>query len=275
MNKSKTQAVPAIKSAERVLDLLELLSREPTRGFSMDEIIDQLDIPRSSFYSLSKMLIHRGYIHKPSEGKYKLGIKTFEIGSSYVSNVEVIDVAAPVIKELNSITKETVNITVFDKNTKEIIVISRETGLNSLRFVSSLGDRLPAYQTASGRLFLSEYSDDEIQEFYVETLEKETINNLILDLRDIREWGYSENNGTTYNGVFIIAVPIYDHTNEVVAALNIGVPMFQLEQTGKGGYLSLITPAASYISYLMGHNQEPLIKDTNQLLSIWEGLKMK
>lgn len=264
--------VPSVKSAERVLDLLELLSTVSSDpdGLTMEEMIDHLNIPRSSFYSLTRMLVHRGYIYKPVEGRYRLGVKAFEIGSSYLSNVDVVEMGRPVIRELNRLTKETVNMTMFDRERLEVIVIARETGQNSLRFVSSLGSHLPAHQTASGKLFLSEYPDRKIEQWYSSRMEETEWRLLIDELQHIRDRGYAENNQQTYNGVFILAVPIYNDSDKMISALNIGVPVHQVDRIGSEKYLALLKPASTLISYLVGCSIDPLVKEATDLQRFWD-----
>jgi IclR family KDG regulon transcriptional repressor len=268
--KEVKEQIPSIKSAERVLDLLELLSHNQSIGLGMEQILKELRIPRSSFYALSRMLIQREYLAKPSEGVYKLGVKAFEIGSAYLSNVELTEIARPIMLEIKNITKETVNITVFDRDLLEIIVVARETGLNPLRFVSSLGSRLPAIKTASGKLFLSEYSDEEVESLFKGVVDDSDISVLNQELGDTRVLGISENDQKTYAGVVVLAAPILDKTKKMIAALNIGIPVQQLDQAKKSRYVHLLQAGASHISYLMGSGIPSSIVDISELKEIWD-----
>jgi IclR family KDG regulon transcriptional repressor len=268
--KEVKEQIPSIKSAERVLDLFELLSRDQATGLGMEQIIMELGIPRSSFYALSRMLIQREYIVKPSEGVYKLGVKAFEIGSAYLSNVELTEIARPIMLEIKNLTKETVNITVFDQERLEIIVVARETGLNPLRFVSSLGSRLPANKTASGKLFLSEYSDEEVRDMYQGVLDGSRVAKLNQELSNIRRLEIAENNQETYTGVVILAAPIFDNTKKIIAALNIGIPVQQLDQAKNSRYVRLLQAGSSYISHLMGSGLQSSIEDITELKKIWD-----
>lgn len=267
MNKESKikEQVPSIKSAERVLELLELLSRNQATGIGMEVIVKELGIPRSSFYALIRMLIQRGYVEKPSEGIFKLGVKTFEIGSAYLSNIELTEIAQPIMQEMKNLTKETVNLTIFDRERLEVIVVTRAIGINPLRFDSSLGSRLPAHKTASGKLFLSEYNHEEIQNLYRDVAEQEVISHLNLELDQVRQKGYSENNQETYPGVLVLAAPIVDYSQKIAAACNIGIPVLQSKQFDKRPYTTLLMTAASQISYLIGGKKQPTITELSEL----------
>ena len=63
----------AVKSADRVLDLFELLAHAG-REISHSEISDTLQIPKSSLSQLLKTLIARGYVEVTASGRgYRLG----------------------------------------------------------------------------------------------------------------------------------------------------------------------------------------------------------
>src|SRR5258708_34942238 len=66
-------AQAAVKSADRVLDLLELLARAG-RDMSHSDISETLAIPKSSLTQLLKNLQARGYVETTPNGRgYRLG----------------------------------------------------------------------------------------------------------------------------------------------------------------------------------------------------------
>lgn len=67
-----------VKSAARVLDILELLSSR-TDPMRLNEIVATMGIPKSSAYGLISTLVVRGYVAKDSADRYTL-IENFRQG---------------------------------------------------------------------------------------------------------------------------------------------------------------------------------------------------
>lgn len=97
-----------VKSAARVLDLLELLSSrsEPMR---LNELVNALRIPKSSAYGLLATLVARGYVRKDSADRYAI-VEPFRQGFGWVGGFEgfLASVATPVVEELRDRLGETV-----------------------------------------------------------------------------------------------------------------------------------------------------------------------
>ena len=72
----------AVKSADRVLDLFELLAHAG-REMSHSEIAEILQIPKSSLSQLLKNLIARGYVEVTANGRgYRLGEALLRLSQS-------------------------------------------------------------------------------------------------------------------------------------------------------------------------------------------------
>src|SRR5579875_3886423 len=81
---SREQA--SVKSAARVLDVLDILSRHPN-GLSFTDLMKMLAIPKSSMHGLLALMRERGYIDHDASGRsYTLGIRTWENGQAYLQH---------------------------------------------------------------------------------------------------------------------------------------------------------------------------------------------
>ena len=77
-------ARPVVKSADRVVDVLELLASEP-EGLTVRELGNRLAIARSSIHGLVSTLLARGYLkeeHAQNGGarKLRLGSRLIQLG---------------------------------------------------------------------------------------------------------------------------------------------------------------------------------------------------
>ena len=96
----------SIKSADRVLDVLELLCRRGNAA-SHSEIANALDIPKSSLTSLLKNLAHRNYLEKnPVENTYHLGPAFFELIQQGKNVKSILKIANIQLAMLTEKTKE-------------------------------------------------------------------------------------------------------------------------------------------------------------------------
>ena len=90
--------------------------------------------------------------------------------------------------------------------------------------------RLPAYSTASCKVFLAHPPENKLQEFFKYLLRKLTLKTItqpkILkkNLHDIKENGYTVDNEEMEIGIKTISTSIFDQTDEVVTAISIPGP---------------------------------------------------
>ena len=125
---------------------------------------------------------------------------------------------------------------------------------------SSIGKKAPIYCTASGKLLLSQFSDDKIREILKDTEFVKYAENTIIDvdilleeIRDIRKNLYSLDNIEYDTGVICIAVPIFDRTNKIIASISLSsVTIFNTIEDLLN-YKNEFMNVANKISRLMGY----------------------
>ena len=72
-----------MKSAARTVELLELLAARGDRPARLQELADELGVPRSSMYALLQTLISRGWVRTDLTGSlYGIGIHALLTGTS-------------------------------------------------------------------------------------------------------------------------------------------------------------------------------------------------
>src|SRR5579859_2665176 len=88
------------KSAERVLDILELVAASPD-GMSRSEIASQLRLPKSSASVLLRGLVARAYLHASTDGRrLTIGVRAFETGSGFLRQTSLRDIARAAMDDL-------------------------------------------------------------------------------------------------------------------------------------------------------------------------------
>lgn len=218
-----------VKSADRVLDILELLADEQ-HPLNLMEISRRLDLPTSSTYKIIQNLLERGYLESDnSEKQFRLGYKLLEIATKYTQSSDLItefqQFALGIVSEIN----EAVFLSIRDR--EHILYVSERQSSHPVRFVSHMGMRLPLHSTAMGKALLSKVSDEEISALYggrpLEKLTPSTLTDphqLLDQIRQIRHEGLAYSYGEATQGIRCVAAPVSNAYGEAVAALGISIP---------------------------------------------------
>ena len=83
----------SVKSADRTVDLLELLSRT-SEPLTLSEIQRALSYPKSSLFVLLRTLVARGWVETDRRGTgYSIGVRALLVGTSYLDRDPVIRAA--------------------------------------------------------------------------------------------------------------------------------------------------------------------------------------
>lgn len=221
--------VHKVKSADRVLDILELFAGEQ-ESYSITDIATRLDVPASSAYMLVQNMLSRGYLEADRSGKmFRMGYKIFEIRSRYMRSTSLITefyrVADKIVGNLN----ETVFLGVRGGN--QLIYIAEKQIPTPLRFANQFGKTLPLYASASGKVLLCNCSEEEIRQMYppseLKPLTPSTITSVDELLRQVeaaRREGTASNMGETVPDVQCVAGAIYDPEGTIVASMSISIP---------------------------------------------------
>lgn len=218
-----------VKSADRVLDILELFIGEK-QAYTLTEVSKELGAPPSSTYVIIQNMLDRGFLERDVTGKkIMLGQKLNALrGPSLIEydlSTEFHKVTERIFDDLN----ETISLGV--RSGDQLIYIANRTSTHQLRFNLNAGNSYPIHSTASGKVLLSELTLEELRVIFpVDELKKVTINTiatfpeLLEQLEQVRKEGISYNAGESVDGVHCVAAPIYNADRQMIAAISISVP---------------------------------------------------
>ncbi|GGD89319.1 IclR family transcriptional regulator [Paenibacillus nasutitermitis] len=227
------QQSPKVKSADRVLDILELFTEEKD-SYNLTEIAKILSMPPSSTYLLLQNMLSRGYLETDRTGKqFSIGYKLFEIRNQYMKSTsltrEFFRVAEKMVDDLN----ETIFLGI--RSGDKVIYIAEKQNSQPLRFSSNVGSVLPLHGSASGKILISRISEEELHGIYPEerllAFTNETISTLTLlkgELEKVREEEIAYNLGESVKGVHCIAGPVWDREGGIVASVSISIPSIRI-----------------------------------------------
>ncbi|OIJ64720.1 IclR family transcriptional regulator [Streptomyces mangrovisoli] len=189
----ETPGVREVKSAARTVELLELLAARGDRPARLQELADELAVPRSSMYALLQTLIAHGWVRTDVTGSlYGIGIHALLTGTSYLDSDPRVRIARPHLDEASEALGETIHLGRLDG--RDVAYLATRESHAYLRTISRVGRRLPAHAGALGKALLAERPDAELPEGPFEALTPNTRTGrqaLAADLTEVRERGWS------------------------------------------------------------------------------------
>lgn len=248
-----------MKSTIKVFQVLETLCGGKAAGVT--ELSNQLDIKPSSMHRFLSVLSKLGYVQKNDlTGKYFATLKIFQLGVSVRNKLSLISIARPYMEELGEILNETVNIAVFAQN--NVVVIDRVQSPETLRTNIIVGQHLPAYCTAFGKVFLAAMPAKELNRYLKTTELKPLTRQTIVEpqaLRDeltkIAEDGYAIDNRELDENIRCIASPIRDESGKVIAALSYSGPTTRVTMVRLKTFIKTIKEITAEISQKLGYRE--------------------
>ena len=264
------------RSILRVVSVLKSFTPDGPE-LTASDISRKVGMPKTTTHRMLATLADAGLLDRNAEkGKYTIGPALYELGILYLSTTDILKAAEPVIKTLNDLTRESVNMGIFDKG--HVIVVMKEEAKHAFRYALHVGSVLPAYASAMGKSFLSELTEAEIDSLYPEEqlrpIAPKTIatrTELKRDLKQIRKTGVAFNRAGAHVGVEGIGSAIRDASGRVVAAVSISVAIFNINQAIRERLATLVKLGCNLVSYRLGY-KDPAnpVRDIAQICSWWE-----
>lgn len=148
-----------VRSAARVLDLLELLS-EAEEGLSLAHAAEGLGAPKSSTLMLLRTLTARGYALRGEDDRYRLHPVFVAKGFGWGGRAaRLVGVAEPVLRGVADRIGETVILGVLTR-IGSVRLVAKAVAPQDIRYDIELGREVPAYCTATGRVLLAGMAAD-------------------------------------------------------------------------------------------------------------------
>ncbi len=252
--------MPIIQAVARALEILEVFD-EINKEVSIKEISTKLDLNKSTVHSLLKTLKHYGYITQNEEtNDYSLGWKLYERGNLLVNQIDIRSISSRHLEKLNELTGETVHL--VTRMGKEAVYIDKISGHNTLVIYSRIGKRVPLHSSAVGKVLTAYLPLPKLEQlmgpYEFEKRTKNTItnyNDYLLELEIVRTQGYSMDVEENESGIVCVAMPVYDYSGEVIAAISVSTPKANFSKNKKKENLKYLTDCVSTISKELGYQK--------------------
>ena len=250
-----------VQSLGRAFGILEEVARH-REGINLADLSKRVGLHNSTTFHLVKTMVSLGYIRQEKDKRYRVGRPLFALAASSLDEIEMVNLATPILEDLSRATGESGHFAV--RMGDSVIVVARTSGPGAFQLTDRVGVIRPAHCTALGKIILAALRPDQLQRF-VERVElkpstEKSITEVALLLREIEEVrrsGIAFDDGEFNAEVRCVAVPVRDFTGNVVGALGISGPVWRLTIQALQSRSKIVQAAADRLSAEFGAKREP------------------
>ena len=217
------------------LDVIEVLGEEPD-GLSLTELARATGVDKGNLHRLLRSLIKRGYIARDEQTKvYSLTPAIVSLAGNLIRNMDVVNLARPLMQELMETSGETVHLAYRTKSGG--VYLAQERQPNRVTVETEIGARPIIHCTATGKALYCLADDDELDRVvdpgftaYTDRTVR-SLEEFKTHLQQVIDRGWAEDDQEFTNGVRCVAAPVFDIHGRVVASIGISGPASRISPT--------------------------------------------
>ena len=245
-------------SIMKALDIIEYLAEQNNEPQRMCDIARALDLNISTISRFLSSLVSRGYVRQDADtARYMLTLRFCGIAGRISSNLQVYNLALPVMKEISREVRETVCLAVEQNAMVEYIGVVHAAD-QMMQTLQRIGNRAPMYCTGIGKLLLCSHTEEEVRQILrqrgMEAFTPNTITDeeaLLAELDRVRAQGYAYDNEECEIGARCIAVPVCNQYGQIIAGVSVTGPSIRLTDEKIRSFLPYFTAQVQRISSLL------------------------
>lgn len=246
-----------VQSLGRAFAILEEVARH-REGIGLADLSKLVGLHNSTTFHLAKTMVSLGYIRQEKDSKrYRVGRPLFALAASALDEIEMVNVATPVLEDLSRKTGESSHFAV--RMGDAVVVIARTSGPGAFQLTDRVGVVRPAHCTALGKVILASLRPDQLKRFLARvelklSTEKSIteIPVLLREIEEIRRSGVAFDDGEFNLEVRCVAVPVKDFTGQIIGALGISGPIWRLSNPALQSRAKIVQEAANRLSAAFG-----------------------
>jgi IclR family transcriptional regulator, KDG regulon repressor len=246
-----------VQSLGRAFAILEEVARHRD-GIGLAELSKQVGLHNSTTFHLAKTMVSLGYVRQERDTKrYRVGRPLFALAASALDEIEMVNLATPIMEDLSRETGESSHFAV--RMGDAVVVIARTSGPGAFQLTDRVGVVRPAHCTALGKIILAALRPDQLKRF-LERVElkpstKKSITEpavLLREIAEVRRSAIAFDDGEFNAEVRCVAVPVYNFTGDVIGALGISGPVWRMTDQVLQSRAKIVQAAASRLSNEFG-----------------------
>jgi len=201
---------PSVRKAFEVLKVISLSQK----GAGVNKIARDSKMAKSTVHGITLTLEDLGaIIRDPLTKRYTLGLTLFELGRLAYSQIDLKDMARPIMEDLMERAQESVFFGVL--NGDRVTILDIVESKRDLKITSPIGTTIPILAGATGKVFLAFMEEENAKEIIREKGLTRYTENTIIDpekylheIRRVRGKGYATDHEEYILGVRAVVSPI-------------------------------------------------------------------
>lgn len=246
-----------VQSLGRAFAILEEVARH-REGIGLAELSKLVGLHNSTTFHLAKTMVSLGYLRQEKDSKrYRVGRPLFALAASALDEIEMVNLATPILEDLSRKTGESGHFAV--RMGDAVVVIARTSGPGAFQLTDRVGVVRPAHCTALGKIILASLRPEQLKRFLERVDMKPSTSKSITDIpvlmreiAEIKHSGIAFDDGEFNPEVRCIAVPVTDFTGQIVGALGISGPIWRLSDQALQSHSRTVRAAANRLAAEFG-----------------------
>ncbi|MEA3195125.1 MAG: IclR family transcriptional regulator, regulon repressor [Betaproteobacteria bacterium] len=259
MEQSRNSRPPKarLSSVANSIRLLSSFSGEEDE-LGITTLAGRLRLAKSTVHRLAATLTAARFLEQNDDnGKYRLGLALFELGSLVRRRMDVANEARQQLRELLEMTGETVQLGIIDHHS--VLYIYEMESRRAIRMAAAVGARAPLHCTAVGKVLLASQSQDYVKQVLDLGLKAYTPKTIIRQeelletLAEVAQRDYATDDEESETGLRAIASPVRNHTGAVIAAVGLAAPVQRMNKKVMQTCVPSVIATASAVSARLGY----------------------
>ncbi len=262
-NRNPRRDSTRLSSVTTAIHLLKTFSFED-QELGISELAKRLGVAKSTVHRLASALLDENLLQQnPENGRYRLGVGLFTLGSLVRSRFDVANSSKKILNALRDKTQENVRLAVLEGG-KAVYLHDFESP-QTLRLKSGTGAQRPAFCVAEGLCLLSGLKDSELAAAIPKTLTPRTPKTIVDQdallerIRQVKRRGYAIEDEECEEGTRCLAAPIYQNDGRILAAVGVAGPRLRMKKSQFSKLAPLVVEAAEEISSSLGFAGRPRV----------------
>src|SRR5260370_5935279 len=261
---SKTSDSPyKVQVLDRALAALAILAKSSS-DCSLAELCPALKLHKSTVHRLMMVLEqHRLVVKNPDTGRYRLGLRLYELGSRAIDGLDLRGRARPYLDRLQAEFGETVFLCILDEG--QVFYVEKVESQQSVRTACTVGSRAPAYCTAVGKAMLAELPEGEVSKIVrrwglkpVTANTLKTATALKAELSAVRSRGYASDDEEKEEGLRCVSAAVRGHSGKLFGAMSVSGPAFRMTKERIPEISQAVMLGANELTVDLGSEGAPL-----------------
>jgi DNA-binding IclR family transcriptional regulator len=235
----------------RVLAVLAAFTAERP-ALALTDIARRAGLPLSTAHRLVGELAGWGALERDERGRYRVGLRLWEVGSLAPRSLGLRESAMPFLTDLHEVTGENVQLAVLDG--RDAVYVERLSGRGAVHVVTRVGSRLPLHATGVGLVLLAHTPAPFQEQVLAGPLRRYTPRTVTDPERlrrvvaEVRRTGVAVSDRQIELVSQSVAAPVRGRDGAVAAALSVVVPADAEART----YVPAVRAAARGVSRALG-----------------------